>query len=442
MRNGRALRNTPWRLTIVAAACITAAPTTELRTDGSITKAVSFAILEDYDKGESLDDIERDFQLFDELDIRTWRGSIGWDDYEPTRGRYDFDWLERFVALAARHGISLRPYIGYTPQWAAVSTGATSTIWNRPPSDRSEWRRFVTALAVAMKRHPNVVSYEIYNEENVSQWWDGSVKQYAATLRDASDAIRSVDSRTPVLFGGLVFPDSDWISEACAEHRVPGLFDVLPVHAYPETWTPPGVTLESYAATIAPFVGEADRACGKKSIWINETGFATIPGRSEREQANWWVRAVATFLAEPRVEHIGVYEIKDLALNRDAIGDLPNYHLGLTRTDRTKKLAFATVDMLTDLLDTGRITIDDDAATVAGDGVAAGDLYHHVFVRPDGDRVLIVWTRTIAARVDVTIATSAQMIEYTIDGRQRPVTSLRQLILVGGEPRVFRLGPH
>jgi polysaccharide biosynthesis protein PslG len=412
----------------------------ERRSDRRITKPVSFAILEDYDKGESLDDIERDFQLFGELDIRTWRGSIGWDDYEPSRGQYDFDWLERFAALAARHRISLRPYIGYTPQWAALQTGTTSTIWNRPPSNRGEWRRFVTALAVAMKRHPNVVSYEIYNEENVSQWWDGSVAQYAATLRDASDAIRGVETRLPVLFGGLVFPDSEWISEACAEHRVPGLFDVLPMHAYPETWTPPGVTLESYAATIAPFVGEADSACGRKSIWINETGYATVPGRSERDQANWWVRAVATFLAEPRVEHIGVYEIKDLSLNRDAIGDTPNYHLGLTRTDRTKKLAFSTVDMLTDLLDTGRITIDDDAATVAGNGVAAGELYHHLFVRPDGDRVLIVWTRTMAARVDVTINTSARMIEYTIDGRQRPIPSLQQLTLAGGEPRVFRLG--
>jgi hypothetical protein len=26
-------------------------------------------------------------------------------------------------------------------------------------------------------------------------------------------------------------------------------------------------------------------------IWINEMGFALMPGRSEAEQANWWARA-------------------------------------------------------------------------------------------------------------------------------------------------------
>lgn len=30
--------------------------------------------------------------------------------------------------------------------------------------------RFLTALAAAMRRHRNIVSYEIDNEENVQQW--------------------------------------------------------------------------------------------------------------------------------------------------------------------------------------------------------------------------------------------------------------------------------
>src|SRR5690606_36526827 len=42
---------------------------------GRESKAVSFAILEDYDKGERLADVERDFALYDELEIGTWRGS-------------------------------------------------------------------------------------------------------------------------------------------------------------------------------------------------------------------------------------------------------------------------------------------------------------------------------------------------------------------------------
>src|SRR4051812_12746388 len=78
---------------------------------GTFTKQLDFAILEDYDKGAPLADIGRDFARFRELGIRTWRGSFGWDDYEPARGRYDFAWLHRFVRLAQQQGIALRPYL-------------------------------------------------------------------------------------------------------------------------------------------------------------------------------------------------------------------------------------------------------------------------------------------------------------------------------------------
>jgi hypothetical protein len=84
-----------------------------------ITKPVSFSILEDYDKGEDLDEVAEDFALMRELEITTWRGSFGWDDYEPVHGNYDFAWLHDFAELADRLGIALRPYIGYTPAWAA-----------------------------------------------------------------------------------------------------------------------------------------------------------------------------------------------------------------------------------------------------------------------------------------------------------------------------------
>ncbi|HSL22371.1 MAG TPA: hypothetical protein VK886_12615 [Vicinamibacterales bacterium] len=65
--------------------------------DSPRSKPVSFAILEDYDKGEDLAEIERDFALFDELDIHTWRGSLAWDDYEPQHTTIDLDWLHRFA---------------------------------------------------------------------------------------------------------------------------------------------------------------------------------------------------------------------------------------------------------------------------------------------------------------------------------------------------------
>src|SRR3954453_16626628 len=64
------------------------------------TKPFTFSSLEDYDKGDARRDVGRDLALFRDLGVAPWRGSFGWDDYEPVRGRCDFAWLHRFVELA------------------------------------------------------------------------------------------------------------------------------------------------------------------------------------------------------------------------------------------------------------------------------------------------------------------------------------------------------
>jgi hypothetical protein len=411
------------------------------------SKPVSFAILEDYDKGADLSEVDADFALYEELEIRTWRGSFGWDDYEPSRGRYDFAWLDEFADLAARRSLTLRPYIGYTPEWAARRGGSDADAWNNPPASTRRWREFASRLARELRRHENIVSYEVYNEENVAQWWDASPRDYRETLVAGSQAIRAANPSASVLLGGLVFPDTRWIEQVCSSDRADRSFSVLPVHAYPETWTPADVTVENYLDGLSDFIEAADEACGRKTIWINETGYATTPGRSERDQANWWVRAVATFLAAPRVEHIGVYEIKDLPLTEAVIGDAPNYHLGLTRVDRTRKLAFYTVDMLTDLLDTGRLIVADDDAEVSAAGEKAGELHHHLFVRPDGARVLFVWDRTASSTVTVRVRGEVRSVtELQLDGRpveyrDAAAEVLSRVTLARGEPRIFRLVP-
>src|SRR5215218_610940 len=115
VRFGRRVRC--WLLLLFAAAACTGRQSPPA---DSAHKRVDFSILEDYDKGDDLDDIAKDFDLFHELGVTTWRGSFGWDDYEPSQGAYDFEWLHRFADLAASRGITLRPYIGYTPSWASA----------------------------------------------------------------------------------------------------------------------------------------------------------------------------------------------------------------------------------------------------------------------------------------------------------------------------------
>jgi hypothetical protein len=414
------------------------------------TKPVAFAILEDYDKGEDLGEVERDFALMEQLGIHEWRGSFGWDDYEPERGTYDFRWLHAFVDLAARHHLRLRPYLAYTPEWAARAGGATPDRWNDPPAHLADWQRFAARMAAEMRRHSNVISFEIYNEENASLWWDGSPADYRRVLRSGSDVLRRENPRVQILFGGLVFPDLEWMEQACAD-GTGGRFDVLPIHAYPETWTPPTVTVENYLDRgffHDTFLPAVDRACGRKPIWINEAGFATLPGKTtERDQANWWARAFATFLAVPRVEQLGVYELKDHRPEAGVIGEPENYHLGLTYPDRRRKLAFFTVQRLVRLLDTGTLTVADAQVQVKVADGSAGELHHHYFIGPDGTSVLMLWDKSGAPRVDIQLPSAPRRVtEYGLDGATRPGPQVmeRQLPgvqLIPGEVRILQLMP-
>jgi hypothetical protein len=412
----------------------------------TVTKRISFAILEDYDKGHSLRQIAQDFKLFRELGIPVWRGSFGWDDYEPSPGRFDFDWLEQFVRLADSMEISLRPYLGYTPDWAA-RPGRDEHTWNDPPRRAGDWVRFVSALATRLKPYRSVLSYEIYNEENVPLWWEGTREEYARVLRFGADVIRKTDADVDVLLGGMVWPDIEWLEGNCYEGQAP--FDVLPFHAYPETWTPDSIIVENYLGPPyrSDFLPEADQLCGRKPIWINELGFATIPGVSEQAQAEWWVRAFATFLAEPRVEHLGIYEIRDQRQGTPVIGDAPNYHLGLLRSDGTPKPAFATVQFLVKLFGSDSITVADPELRVRVTGGKAGALYHHLFIRPDGTQLVFVWDRTSSPTVELELPRPASRVAaYGSTGEGKDWAdasgrSIRRIELLPGTVRIFEAMP-
>jgi hypothetical protein len=144
-----------------------------------------------------------------------------------------------------------------------------------------------------------VLSYEIYNEEDSRQWWDGTANEYAQTLREAARAVRAADPRLPVLLGGMTYPDTGWL-RAITKAGVANYYDVTPFHAYPETWDPG--TVENYLGAhyrskFIPFVEH--QKCGPKPIWINEMGYATTKGKTQPDQANWYARSFKHSLRAP-----------------------------------------------------------------------------------------------------------------------------------------------
>ncbi len=59
------------------------------------------------------DEWETDFREMQDLGINTVRmGEFAWAQFEPSPGKFDFDWMDRALEIAGRNGIgrfSVRP---------------------------------------------------------------------------------------------------------------------------------------------------------------------------------------------------------------------------------------------------------------------------------------------------------------------------------------------
>jgi hypothetical protein len=144
------------------------------------------------------------------------------------------------------------------------------------------------------------------------------------------------------------------------------------------------------------------------------------------------------------VEQIGIYEIKDQPLGTEVIGDTPNYYLGLIRRDGTPKLAFETLRLLVRLFHGDSITVADPLLRVRVTAGSAGQLHHHLFIRPDGRKLVFVWDKSESPTVELTLPNRVGAITaYSIDGRASPWknvkgNTIRGIALQPGSVRIFQ----
>ncbi|UCC69210.1 MAG: beta-galactosidase [Armatimonadota bacterium] len=382
---------------------------------------------EDWDKGDDLTTmVEPDFVLVNELGVDELIMSIGWDDFEPSQGNYDFAWLHDFASLADTYGIKLRPYICYTPEWAGNGE------WNSPPTDYQDWYNFCYALGTAMSTHSNIVSYEIWNEWNDELWWSGTFTEYVQLLTTGSSALKATDTDADIIMGGLVYPHWEAI-DACTQGTVEESYEIVPFHCYRE-WYGTRDSLESYldAQYTDWFVPTVNENGEGESIWCNEVGFSTLD-RGEEAQRSYFARAVPYLFASDaslgEIDHFDAYEIKDLGPDAPVIGPDDIRYLGLCDEYRTKKLAFPTVAMWVSLLDDRTITTPVNAdVTLEATSGRFGDEYYYLIYRDEGggatSQILVIYDKrnTLTCEATLTIP-GTTCTKWNIDGTSEDFTA-------------------
>lgn len=272
------------------------------------------------------------------------RVDFDWSVVEPQPGRFDWHYLDRLVALTQEHGLAVLAVIDYTPGWAR----ATGTSSHSPPLDPTDLGRFAAA-ATARYRSDGVHTWEIWNEPNISRFWEPrpDPDRYAAVLSAATTAIRRVDPHAYILSGGLSpvagsgdehqLPPTRFLA---AVYRAGGMTGVDAVAMHPYTFPGRPSDLGSAFRRLADLREVMQRhGDDDPRVWVTEFGAPTGTGTgavTEQEQAQ--ILADACVQAQRRTWIVAfvVYQLADGGTDQRDI----EQNFGLRRHDQSPKPAW------------------------------------------------------------------------------------------------------
>ncbi len=347
--------------------------------------------------------IKSDFEMLKKSGINLLRISFGWDAIESSKDKYNWLFWDDFVKMAVEdYGITLVPYICYMPQWN--STGAKDTLffWNYPPKNYDEFGEFMYDLVNRYK--PWIKSWELWNEPDISIYWQGTTEQFAKFVKIGSEAVHKADPTAIRVLGGLAH-NPEFTRQLFRDYGISPYVDVVNVHNYYETWSHyPIEKITDYLNEISEII----RLYGNnQSMWMAEVGYSTWRMSKNKVsdsytpyyeyehtpeyQAVELTKTLALALSTEKLAAICWYEVKDLPMGENVIGDNNNRNLGVAYYDYKPKPALTALSFFNKLFSEKNKSIDDQVVvskTIGSDSKVTS------FENEDGSVVIIAWLRT------------------------------------------------
>ena len=127
--------------------------------------------------------------------LRLWDNGTAWSQIELEPGVYKWDNLEGALENAQSKGMTdVLMVLGTTPEWNA--TDVNDTDYPQPgaasaPKDLTAWDTWVTEVATRYKGR--ISAYQIWNEANLKNFWNGTPEEMADLTKRAYDIIKKID---------------------------------------------------------------------------------------------------------------------------------------------------------------------------------------------------------------------------------------------------------
>jgi polysaccharide biosynthesis protein PslG len=236
-------------------------------------------------QNESDADRSRDLELMSAAGAAWIRMDVNWSMIQA-QGPSSYDWgpFDRVASAARARGFRVLATILYTPAWARPAGGGASS----PPVRLDDYVSFARMAALHYSAF-GIHAYEIWNEPNISAFWQprADVGAYTTMLRGASAAIRGVDPQAVIVTGGTS-PASDGGGNISPVSFLRGIyanggkssFDVVAHHPYcwpaqpgdAQDWS---AWYQMYGTSPSLRSVMTDNGDAGKQIWATEFGAPT-----------------------------------------------------------------------------------------------------------------------------------------------------------------------
>jgi hypothetical protein len=342
--------------------------------------------------------IRHDLEAVRRSGARFYRFAIGWDGVETAPGTYEWGYWDELVRLAPTYGITLLPYVCYTPAWLNPDP---ADFWRNPPVDLERFGAFM--YVIASRYQGQIASWELWNEPDIENYWTGTPAQFAAMVREGARQVRRADPGAVVVLGGMAKQRSPFLEELLEVHKLGNEFDVVNVHGYFGTWEP--YPPESYPQKLQEVRDLIAATAPHLDLWLAEFGYSNY--RLNCDQASEWVKIRYRYEHTPEYQAVALwkhhvlvaasedvslttwYRLHDLPEAEGVIGDDNNKHLGLLDIEGEPKPAYRAFHLYQRLFDHPFRPVP---VTIERPAQSQSEV--HVFEESDGNFIVVAWLRT------------------------------------------------
>ncbi len=419
------------------------------------------------------------------------RWPLYWDRVELQPGSYDWMAYDRLVVADIQNGLQTNAILlgrpafwqdggSVTNLFAPIyADGTDSADSDKPINPHNPWARYVHYAVTRYRPGGHLAQHngftgeqgirvwEIWNEPDIPQFWNGGTEAYARLLKTAAIVIKTVDPQARVVFGGLLYAnDQGFLSQVLRQFRSDPLrdrynwfFDVIAVHSYDDPWRSGWLTKVAQDTLSSYEIA--------RPVWLNETGisvwndypgpvWAFAPEQRRRlatldQQAHFLIMSAA-FAWSKGAEVVFYHQLFDDCGNYPAGTDFAPHNgelcsqgacygdaFGLYRNTvdshcfsqhpyaNSPRPAAMAYQLLAEVFGTQPFSpvsltgLTDDVTTI-------------VFQRANSERIIVIWNNTYEARRHTFRATGAGAVIHHLSGARS------QLPAVGGS-YTLELGP-